>query len=168
MPNVPRHIECLADDRATGMVVIIGVGVFSLGLGGFMGWTDFLEAVPVLSVPLMVVGLVVGLFAGVHLRQGCRPLLRINFNGVTDFRNHPATIPWSDVESIHMSSGLFGRLLGVIKVQLKRPVPVRVGFWFFLFHLSGRLFGKSCMILPCVLLDQSARDIAQAMDSHLS
>ncbi len=172
--EIPVNLELLSSDDRVGVVLVVGSLLFGIGLGDLLGFGSFFHpdgigAHLVRPVMLVVGGILVFLSAQRLLIPGCRPLVRINFGGITDVRLVTAPVRWQCVEEARRPDGVWRWLLpGVIlEMSEEHYSPGMETRWSRLIHLPARLLGRQVLFLECGTLDQSVDEVLAAIQSHL-
>ncbi|MBF0628271.1 MAG: hypothetical protein HQL91_08615 [Magnetococcales bacterium] len=172
--EIPVNLELLSDDNRVGMVLVLGVVLLGSALADLMEWSDFFLGSGLLGHLLMPLFLAGGallvLRAGRRLlTPGCRPLLRVNFGGVTDIRLLSAPIRWSAIVDAHRPRGVLRYLLPGVVMQLHEDYESAgvETLWSRLIHLPCRLRGEHVLFLECGTLDHTTEQALAAIHSHL-
>ncbi|MBF0192578.1 MAG: hypothetical protein HQL99_15790 [Magnetococcales bacterium] len=172
--EIPVNMELLSNDNRVGMVLVVGGIMLGMAVGDWMGWGDFFSEegwTGVLLRPLLlVIGTILALAAARRLlTPGCKPLLRINFGGITDVRLVNAPIRWSFIVDAQRPPGMLRYLLPGVVLKLHadyEPAGVET-LWSGMLHLTCRLRGKHVLFLECGTLDHSPEVTLKAIQSHL-
>ncbi|MEO5333907.1 MAG: hypothetical protein H7839_17985 [Magnetococcus sp. YQC-5] len=172
--EIPVNVELLSDDNRVGLFLAIGCLLLGISLSDLIGFELFFQKDglgDLLLRPLLlgVGGLLVFLCARRLLVPGCKPLLRINFGGVTDVRLTTVPIRWSLIVHARRPNGIWFYLLhGVILELVEGYESTGVEtLWSRLIHLPVRLQGSHMLFLECGSLDMSADQALKAIHSHL-
>ncbi|MBF0272744.1 MAG: hypothetical protein HQL98_11860 [Magnetococcales bacterium] len=172
--EIPVNLELLSNDNRVGMVLMVGGIMLGVAVGDLMGWGTFFSedgfGAVLLRPLLLAIGTVLVLAAVRRLlTPGCKPLLRINFGGITDMRLVNAPIRWSFIVDAQRPPGILRYLLPGVVLKLHadyEPAGVET-IWSGLLHLTCRLRGKHVLFLECGTLDHSPEETLTAIQSHL-
>lgn len=172
--EIPVNLELLSDDNRIGMLLVCGGALLGGSVADGMGWLEWLSGVGffanLIRPLLMAIGFVLVVRAGRRLlTPGCRPLLRINFGGVTDIRLLSAPIRWSGIVEARRPPGVLRYLLPGVVLQLHEDYETMgvETLWSRLIHLPCRMRGKHILFLECGTLDHTTEETLEAIRSHL-
>ncbi|MBF0614485.1 MAG: hypothetical protein G8237_05945 [Magnetococcales bacterium] len=172
--EIPVNLELLSDDNRVGVLLVLGGGLCGGAVGDWLGWSMVFSGLGVLAVVMQPLALVIGSVLVVRagrrlLTPGCRPLLRINFGGVTDVRLLSAPIRWSGIVDARRPAGVVRYLLPGVVLQLHEEYETMgvETMWSRLIHLPCRLRGKHILFLECGTLDHTTDQALEAIRSHL-
>ncbi|MBF0427557.1 MAG: hypothetical protein HQL94_01430 [Magnetococcales bacterium] len=172
--EIPVNLESLSNDNRVGIVLAIGCCMLGVALGDLMGWGSFFseDGLGVMIVRPLFLGLgaiLTVLSAQRLLIPGCKPLLRINFGGITDIRLVTAPIRWGYIVEVRRPSGFWHYLLPGLILQLDAEYHAEglETIWSRLIHLPSRLRGENLLFVECATLDHSPEQTLLAIRSHL-
>ncbi|MBF0126072.1 MAG: hypothetical protein HQM02_02570 [Magnetococcales bacterium] len=171
--EIPINMEILSSDNRVGVLLGAGCLLFGVALSDLLEWSLFFQPdgwVGVVSRPLLLIigGVLISLCGQRLLIPGCKPLLRINFGGVTDIRLLTAPLRWSFIVDAYRPRGIWYYLLPGVVLELSDGGRTGLEtFWSRLIHLPCRLLGRNLLFLECGTLDHPTREILEAVRSHV-
>ncbi len=172
--EIPINLELLSSDNRIGVLLAVGCASLWYGLSDWLGWAEFFQPNSFGSFivrPFLLIFGIILIFKTVHrlLTPGCRPVIRINFGGVTDVRLVTAPIRWSFIVNAYRPKGVWHYLLpGVILEMDSRYHSTGLEtIWSYCVHFHARSKGRRLLFLECGTLDQNAEQLLMSIQSHL-